>query len=247
MKGIILISYVFLFNFYRKIALKSFFLMKLIYIPGINKLRKFNGTARAYYNFSKAKRTVPGYKEFLKSKKFNNPSFKGFIPNLHEIPEIDKENYIKLYDIDSRCVNGKIPDEEVIIDESSGSSGTATNWVRGFTERKNNARIINFGIQTLFGKEPLFIINGFALGPWATGVNITMSCVKFSKLKSLGPDKIKIENTLKQFGTKHKYIVMGYPPFLKMLVDQSDINWHEYNISFIFGGESMSEGMRDYL
>jgi phenylacetate-CoA ligase len=247
MKGIILISYVRFFNLYRNISLKSFFLMKLIYIPGINKWRKFNGVARAYYNFSKAKRTVPAYKEFLKSKNFIKPSFNGFIPNMHEIPEIDKENYVKLYDIDSRCVNGKIPDQEVIIDESSGSSGTATNWVRGFTERNNNARIINFGIQTLFGKEPLFIINGFALGPWATGVNITMSCVKFSKLKSLGPDKIKIENTLKQFGTKHKYIVMGYPPFLKMLVDQSDINWHEYNISFIFGGESMSEGMRDYL
>ena len=74
-----------------------------------------------------------------------------------------------------------------------------------------------------------------------------MSCVKFSKLKSLGPDKIKIENTIKHFGKEHKYIIMGYPPFLKMLVDNPEINWKEYNVSFIFGGESMSEGMRDYL
>ena len=40
---------------------------------------------------------------------------------------------------------------------------------------------------------------------------------------------------------------MGYPPFLKLLVDNSEINWKEYNITFIFGGESMTEGMRDYL
>jgi len=99
----------------------------------------------------------------------------------------------------------------------------------------------------MMGNDPVFIINAFALGAWATGINITMSCEKFSMLKSLGPDKIKIENTLKKFGTEHKYIILGYPPFLKLLVDNSDINWKAYNVSFIFGGESMSEGMRDYL
>lgn len=72
-------------------------------------------------------------------------------------------------------------------------------------------------------------------------------CVSYSKIKSLGPDKIKIENTLKHFGKDHHYVIMGYPPFLKLVVDNSDIDWKEYNVSFIFGGESMSEGMRDYL
>ena len=102
-------------------------------------------------------------------------------------------------------------------------------------------------MRTLVGKEPLFVINAFALGPWATGVNVTMSCVPFSKLKSLGPEKEKIENTLKQFGENHNYVIMGYPPFLKYLVDTSEIEWDKFNIAFIFGGESMSEGMRDYL
>ena len=102
-------------------------------------------------------------------------------------------------------------------------------------------------MRSLVGKEPLFVINAFALGPWATGVNVTMSCVSFSKLKSLGPEKEKIENTLKQFGKNHNYVIMGYPPFLKYLVDNSEIEWEKFNIAFIFGGESMSEGMRDYL
>ena len=247
MRHLIILIYAWLIEIFRKLLMLSNFTIRLIYIPGINKIRTFNSKARAYSEFIKAKRRVPAYKSFLKAHNFSKPSFSGLLPNIHEIPEIDKENYIKKFSIDARCVGGKIPTKNIIIDESSGSSGTATNWVRGLKERKRNAKMIEFGMRTLVGKEPLFVINAFALGPWATGVNVTMSCVSFSKLKSLGPDKEKIENTLKQFGKNHNYVIMGYPPFLKYLVDTSEIEWDNFNIAFIFGGESMSEGMRDYL
>ena len=247
MRHLIILIYAWLIEIFRKLLMLSNFTIRLIYIPGINKIRTFNSKARAYSEFIKAKRRVPAYKSFLKAHNFSKPSFSGLLPNIHEIPEIDKENYIKKFSIDARCVGGKIPTKNIIIDESSGSSGTATNWVRGLKERKRNAKMIEFGMRTLVGKEPLFVINAFALGPWATGVNVTMSCVPFSKLKSLGPEKEKIENTLKQFGKNHNYVIMGYPPFLKYLVDTSEIEWDKFNIAFIFGGESMSEGMRDYL
>ena len=247
MRHLIILIYAWLVEFFRKLLMLSNFTIRLIYIPGINKIRTFNSKARAYSEFIKAKKRVPAYKSFLKAHNFSKPSFSGLLPNIHEIPEIDKENYIKKFSIDARCVGGKIPIKNIIIDESSGSSGTATNWVRGLKERKRNAKMIEFGMRTLVGKEPLFVINAFALGPWATGVNVTMSCVSFSKLKSLGPEKEKIENTLKQFGKNHNYVIMGYPPFLKYLVDTSEIEWDKFNIAFIFGGESMSEGMRDYL
>ena len=247
MRHLIILIYAWLVEFFRKLLMLSNFTIRLIYIPGINKIRTFNSKARAYSEFIKAKKRVPAYKSFLKAHNFSKPSFSGLLPNIHEIPEIDKENYIKKFSIDARCIGGKIPTKNIIIDESSGSSGTATNWVRGLKERKRNAKMIEFGMRTLVGKEPLFVINAFALGPWATGVNVTMSCVPFSKLKSLGPEKEKIENTLKQFGENHNYVIMGYPPFLKYLVDTSEIEWDKFNIAFIFGGESMSEGMRDYL
>ena len=247
MRHHIILVYAWLTELYRKPVMLSDTTMKLIFIPGFNRLRTFNAKARAYAEFTKAKRKVPGYKEFLKSSKFSRPTFKGLIPNIHEIPVTDKENYVKMFSMEERCVNGKIPVKGVIIDESSGSSGTAINWARGTNERKRNAKFIRFGTHTLFGTGPVFVINAFALGPWATGVNVTMSCVTFSKLKSLGPDKIKIENTLRHFGTGHKYIILGYPPFLKLLADNSEINWKEYDVSFIFGGESMCEGMRESL
>lgn len=247
MRHILILLYVWVFNKYRKLVLSSNTTMKLIFMPGFNATRTFNAKARAYVEFVKTRKSVPGYKAFLEEKGFTKPSFTGLIPNIDEIPTTDKNSYVKKFSLDDRCIKGKVPDTNVIIDESSGSSGTPTNWVRGKKEREQNAKYIQFGARNLVGNTPIFVINAFALGPWATGVNVTMSCVKFSKLKSLGPDKTKIENTLKMFGTTHHYVIMGYPPFLKMLVEDSELNWKEYNTTFIFGGESMSEGMRDYL
>ena len=247
MKHLTMIIYAWLLLEIRKILLLFEFTMPLIFLPRLNRIRIFNGNAKMYLAFIKAKKNVPAYRDFLKEQNFKRPTFYGWIPNFEEIPPIDKENYIKQYEIEKRCIKGKIPNKGVIFDESSGSSGTATNWVRGKKERNNNAKFLKFGIKKLFGNEPLFIINAFALGPWATGVNITMGCTNFSKIKSLGPDNIKIENTLKNFGNQHKYLIMGYPPFLKLLVENSTINWLNYNVSFIFGGESMSEELRDFL
>jgi len=222
-------------------------LIWIIFIPGFNKLRHFNAKAKAYSQFINAKRNVPAYKKFLENENFTTPSFSGLTPIISQIPVIDKNNYIKPHPLHSRCLGGNIPKSGVVIDESSGSSGMPTNWIRGEKERNTNTRFIKFGMQKLFGKEPMFIINAFALGAWATGMNVTMSCLTFAKVKSLGPDLEKIETTIEQFGKNQKYIIMGYPPFLKYLVDQIKFDLTNYNISFIFGGESMSEGMRDYL
>jgi len=221
--------------------------MKLLFLPGINSWRSYTAKARVYDAFVKAKRNTPAYRDFMRSQHFSRPSFSGLIPNIHEIPVTDKEGYVKKYAMSDRCVDGRIATKGVVIDESSGSSGTATNWARGKKERNVNGRFIRFGIRNLFGNDPIFFINAFALGSWATGINITMSCVTFSRIKSPGPDRQKIVNTIRQFGKAYRYIIMGYPPFLKLLVDDADIDWHAYDISFIFGGESMSEGLRDYL
>ncbi|UOQ74746.1 hypothetical protein [Hymenobacter cellulosilyticus] len=160
---------------------------------------------------------------------------------------MDKENYIKRYSLGERCLGGKIPGHGIIIDESSGSSGVPTNWVRGQAERRANKRMLEFGLSHLVGQGQHFLINAFALGPWATGINITMSFADSTVVKSLGPDVQKITNTLQSFGPDQQYIILGYPPFLKLLVDSAPLDWHSYNVTMIYGGEGMSEPMRDYL
>ncbi len=72
------------------------------------------------------------YRCFLHAR-LNVPAFAKFRgrPGMRELfqwntlPETDKENYIKAYATSERCVDGKIPFRNTLVDESSGSSGQA--------------------------------------------------------------------------------------------------------------------------
>lgn len=236
MRTTLIIIYAWILNFTRKIAMLSNPGMKLLFLPGFEKIRFFNGRMKMQAEFYKAIKCVPAYQHFA---------------NMHvhstAIPETSKDSFVNKYSIANRCVNGKIPEKGVIIDESSGSSGVPTNWVRGRAERAINMRFIRFGISQLFDSKPKVIINAFAMGSWATGINVSMASVLFSKVKSTGPDCDKIQSTIQQFGKEEEYIIMGYPPFLKFFVDTTQLDLKDYKIHMVMGGEAMSEGLRTYL
>lgn len=219
----------------------------LLFKPGYENLRWRIGMWKAWHVFDLASKNTPAYQKFLKHNKFEELKISGLTPLLSEIPATDKANYIKKYSIEDRCVGGCFPAGGIMIDESSGTSGTPNNWVRGNFERHAVKKALQVALHTIVGKKQVFIINAFALGPWATGMNVSISFVDVAILKSVGPDIKKIENTLNLFGPKYDYVIMGYPPFLKNLVDNSAVNWSKYNIIAAFGGEGLSEGMRDYL
>jgi phenylacetate-CoA ligase len=216
----------------------------LMALPGLETLRWHIARLAAWLRYQSARRDVPAYRRFLRSQgAFDRQCIRDFA----RIPEIDKDNYVKAYSLEQRCTDGALPTHGVIIDESSGSTGKPTNWVRGAHERAANARTIRFGARMRLGSEPLFFINAFAMGPWATGVNLTLALSSWTRVKSLGPDVAKIANALQHFGPGHHYVIMGYPPFLKQLVDRAGIDWAQYRVSMIFGGEGMSEMTRRYL
>jgi phenylacetate-CoA ligase len=210
----------------------------LFALRGFERLRWQLGRFGAWGRYEAARRSVPAYRNFVGANRATR---------IDDVPQTDKVTYVKAYDLEARCEGGRLPASGVIIDESSGSSGVPTNWVRGVHERETNRRTIRLGLQRRLGNGPLFFINAFALGPWATGINLTLSLSSWGRVKSLGPDIEKIGNTLRQFGPDVHYVIMGYPPFLKQLVDQLDVDWDQYEVSMIFGGEGMSESMRRYL
>jgi phenylacetate-CoA ligase len=220
---------------------------RLLFIGGLEKTRWQVGKWKAWQAYSLARLSVPAYSDFLKHQPDVAIPLRGFDPDLTVIPVMDKESYVKKYSIEERCIGGVIPSRGVVIDESSGTSGTPNNWVRGPKERADVKKIVQVSLQTVVGKKPIFLINAFALGPWATGMNVSMSLADVTIIKSTGPDISKIINTLKLFGERYDYVLMGYPPFLKTLVDSADISWKKYRIVSIYGGEGMSEGLRDYL
>src|SRR5947207_15527194 len=91
--------------------------------PLIGRSRSWLSRTRASAAFYNARRTVPAYREFLQKHGVENPQA------FEDIPPMDKANYIKCWPLEMLCQGGKLPVRGAVIDESSGSSGTASNWV----------------------------------------------------------------------------------------------------------------------
>jgi phenylacetate-CoA ligase len=74
-----------------------------------------------------------------------------------------------------------------------------------------------------------------------------MSLVEMGIMKSIGPDQKKLENTLELFGFKYRYLIFGYPPFIRAFVDETRLDLSRYQFDVIVGGEGLSEGLRSHL
>ena len=216
--------------------------------PGLERYRWVVGRWRAWRTFERARRKVPAYRDYLeKTAPGARVRLDGWIPDFGEIPEMDKATYIKAYGIEERCVNGVLPRRGVVADESSGSSGKPTNWVRCKEERDAVRLILQATFSRYVDDKPIFVLNAFSLGAWATGLNVSTSLADVCIIKSTGPDMTKIIDTMKTFGPGYGYVVMGYPPFLKNLADDPRIELSDYDVIAGFGGEGLSENMRAYL
>jgi phenylacetate-coenzyme A ligase PaaK-like adenylate-forming protein len=201
------------------------------------------GMMRARAVFLKARNRCPAYQKFL--------AIEGYRESrrwqLSGLPATTKENYVKKFSIEERCYDGRIPGNGVVIDESSGSSGVPNNWVRSAAEREDVKHILQLNYQLIYRDASYILLNCFALGPWATGMNVSMSLVDVGILKSIGPDQKKLENTLTIFGPNYHYLVFGYPPFIKSFVDSTELDLSQYRMDLIVGGEGISESLRTYL
>jgi len=195
---------------------------------------------RARRAFFRAVREVPAYAKFLAGRGIEN----GYVP------ETDKESYIKVFSAESRCKGGCLPGIHVMIDESSGSTGVPFNWVRGREERNQTHEFISYFTRYGFGSGPWITVNAFSMGAWATGINMGYALQMNSVVKNTGPDIAKILGTLTFFGSGYPYLIVGYPPFLKQLVDvaqRQGFPLADFRLNAMVGGEGMSEGLRDYL
>jgi phenylacetate-CoA ligase len=225
-------------------------LYKILLAPGIEDLRWKVGVWRAWRNFHRAYEEVPAYGQYIDARG-GRPRIRldeHLLPDLRAIPEIDKESYVKKFRLEQRVRGGTLPLKGVTVDESSGSSGQPTSWVRGSIERSITSQMMRLSFRNNVRKgERVFILNAFALGAWATGMNVSMSLTDTCVIKSTGPNADKIINTMIEFGPDFRYVIMGYPPFLKSLADDTRIDWTRYHVDAGYGGEGISESLRSYL
>jgi len=118
------------------LAISSWGAYRMLFAPALGGAsRDWFSRKRAAAAFFNARRTVPAYQEFLRQHNALHPKTFG------DIPPMDKESYIKRWPIEALCQGGRLPLRGAVIDESSGSSGTASNWVRGEAERTAARRL----------------------------------------------------------------------------------------------------------
>ncbi|MDQ2966315.1 MAG: phenylacetate--CoA ligase family protein [Chloroflexota bacterium] len=211
-------------------------------LAGIARLRAERAAWRAAHR-------VPAYGRFLAA---NGVDAAGLFPLgiLGHLPETEKRNYVDRYGLMERCVGGTVPYPGTTIDESSGSTGTPYNWIRGRREREVAHRNIGFFARYAFGPGQLVTLNAFSMGAWAAGFNMSLGMMRHGIVKSIGPDLDKILSTLGYLGPSYRYLISGYPPFLKHLLDEGDrrgFPWTDFELHALVGGEGMTEALRDVL
>lgn len=203
-------------------------------------------TARALRAARDAARTVPAYRDYLRERGVDIRRVRA----MPDLPETDKKSYIDRYPIAARCVDGRLPILGTTIDESSGSTGKPYNWARAREERRHVRRMVAFFARYSFGDQPLVVLNAFSMGAWATGMTTAAALEEHGLVKATGPDVDKVLDTMIELGTHHRYLIVGYPPFLKVLLDEGErrgMDWSAYDMHALLGGEGNSESLRDYL
>jgi len=230
-------------NAAQHVLIRNHSLYRLLLIDALEPLRWGISRHRATYVARRAQQLVPAYRDFYPEGGRSEIRASAW----DRVPVTDKESFVKRYRIEDRCKGGSLPSRGVTVDESSGSTGSPTNWVRGSGERMETKELLHLSYAGAFGREPIFAINAFVLGAWATGMTVSQSLGELCIMKSTGSDATKILSTMTEFGPEYRYVILGYPPFLKSLIDNHDFDWDRYKVDAIYGGEAITDQMRHHL
>jgi phenylacetate-CoA ligase len=230
-------------NAAQRVLIRRHSLYRLLLVDALEPFRWGISRHRAAYVARRAQQRVPAYRDYYPQSRRADIRSSAW----DRVPVTDKESFVKRYRLEDRCLGGSLPSRGVTVDESSGSTGSPTNWVRGWDERMETKELLHLSFSAAFGREPVFAINAFVLGAWATGMIVSQSLGELCIMKSTGSDATKIFSTMTAFGPEYRYVILGYPPFLKSLIDNHDFDWPRYTVDAIYGGEAITDQMRDHL
>jgi phenylacetate-CoA ligase len=201
--------------------------------------------------------TVPAYKTFL-AQHHINPETIQTLADFQKLPVICKENYISLYSLSELCNNGTLGSCDMIA-ASSGSTGKPTFWPRFLTDELQIATRFEQIFHDSFHadiKSTLAVVC-FTLGTWVGGM-FTTNCCRYLALKGYpitvitpGNNKTEILRVVQELGGNFEQVVLlGYPPFLKDVIDTGIANglqWGQYQIKLVMAGEVFSEEWRNLV
>ena len=217
------------------------------------------GEIMAFKLFKDMAHRVPAYKKFLIENKIDVKNIKSFKDTLF-IPPIDKDNYLRKYDLNELCWDGILDKKSWVISSTSGSTGEPFYFPRSneqdllYSITAELYLLTNFNID----KKSTLYINAFPMGPWIGGL-FTYQAIKYVadrgnyniSIITTSIDKREIIKAIRRFGKLFDQVIIGsYAPFLKDTLEDGlnqNVDWKEYNVKFIFSAEGFSEFFRDYV
>ena len=216
------------------------------------------GKKKALKRFQTVARRVPAYKELLQ-KHGVDPSEVTSIEDYRKLPILDKKNYLKQYELEELCLDGKLSDK-YLIDRSSGYSGTSFFWPRLAEEDRDYPTYMKLAYEQFYGidKKSTLMIITLGLGSWVGGEKISWATREIAlqgdnpfTVVTPGLNLDEILEIVQYFKDKYQQIVLvGYPPFVKTIIDEGErrgIDWKSFTVKIGLGGEGYSEDWREYI
>jgi phenylacetate-CoA ligase len=212
------------------------------------------GFVRALEVFRRAAAAVPAYADFLCTQ--------GIVPgdvrtptDFAAVPPVTKANYLHAYPLNELAWGGRIV-EAGMWSTSSGSSGRPTYWPRDLTAIEQSYELHDRFFRQCFAshERSTLVVIGFAMGNWIGG---TYTLAGVQHLRSRGhrvsviTPGINVATILENIADLGPYydqvVLVGYPPFVKDVLDQAPPAVTDQDIRILMAGENITEAWRDYV
>ncbi|MER7499531.1 phenylacetate--CoA ligase family protein [Nonomuraea pusilla] len=199
--------------------------------------------------FHDVARTVPAYRAFLAENHVDPASVRTF-QDFVRLPMTTKEGYTRRHPLPELCRHGVMGD---IIAVSSGSTGVPSFWPRSASDERMIADRFEEVFRGTFSahERRTLAVVCFSLGTWVGGL-FTLNCCRHLAERGYpitavapGTNRREIRRILPELAPYFDQVVlMGYPPYLKNVIDTEDLPWHEWNVKIVTAGEVFSEEWR---
>jgi len=206
--------------------------------------------------FQRAAKEVPAYQSFLSGQGINPSEIKDE-GSFQTVPLTSKNGYL---------VHHKLSDliwpdtaNPLLFCATSGSTGEPYYFPRDEKLSWQYSFLLeDFMRSSSYGDSSTLVLIGFGMGVWIGGV-ITLRAFEIasSRLKQpiailpTGYNKSELYKALRKLSPQYSQtIIVGYPPFVKELVDEAPgegIDLTSLNVRFLFAAEAFTETFRNYL
>jgi phenylacetate-CoA ligase len=207
--------------------------------------------------FKKAAIELPAYQKFLKEKGCN-PNYIRTVADFVRIPVTSKKTYLQQNDR-RNLVWAEDLKGPLAFCSTSGSTGEPYYFPRNDRlAQQASVMAEDFLKQSSYGEGRTLVLMGLGMGVWIGGL-ITLRAFEIAAERMQAPvaflapgyNKKEIFKALKKLAPEFdQTILVGYPPFIKELLDEvedENIDIGKLHIRLMFAAEAFTETFRNYV